>query len=71
MKNNTISVRAYIVNGQVNDILDNDTPKTAIDEYLFPDSGAPVSTLEITVKTNEGQTISLSLSKDKIYAKIE
>lgn len=71
MKNNTISMRANIVNGQINDILNNDTPKTAIDECFFPDSGAPVSSLTITAKTHDGKTITLSLSKDKIHATVE
>ena len=71
MKNNTISVQAYLVNDQINDVLDNESPKTAIDEYFFPDSGAPVSSLIITAKTHDGRTVTLSLSKDKISATIE
>ena len=71
MKNNTISVQAYLINGQLNDVVDNDAPQNAIEEYFFPDSGAPVSSLVITAKTNDGKTVTLSLSKDRISASIE
>ena len=71
MKNNTISVTAYIVTGSTNDILVNSTPHEAIENYLCPDMRPPVQTIVITAKTNDGKTVKLSIGQDRIYADVE
>ncbi|MES1218849.1 MAG: hypothetical protein ABUT20_25310 [Bacteroidota bacterium] len=71
MKNNTISVSAYLVNGSANDILTEASPTQAIEEYLFPDMRPPVENLVITAKTNDGKLVTISIGKKTISASIE
>jgi hypothetical protein len=71
MTNNTISVTVNQVNGNVGDILVNEKPKTAIDNYFYPDSGAPVSSLIIKAKTSDGKIVTLVLTQTNISATVE
>lgn len=70
MTNNTISVTANLINGSAHDILEDVSPKEAIN-YFYPDSGPPVTFFTIKAKTNDGKTVTLSLSESKISATIE
>ena len=71
MKNNTISVRAYLVNGDVNDILENASPKDAIEDYLFPDMRPPVQTIVIDAITDDGKKLNITISPTSITAKLQ
>lgn len=71
MENNTVTAEARLVNGSVNYILQEATPKQAIEEYLFPDCRPPVETLLITVKTDTGQTVTIAIGQKSISAFIE
>jgi hypothetical protein len=71
MTNNTISVTVNLINGTAADVLENVSPKVAINQYFYPDSGAPVTFLTIKAKTNDGKTVTLSLSETNISATIE
>jgi hypothetical protein len=71
MKNNTISVRAYIVTDDINDILENASPKKAIENYLCPDMRPPVQTIVIEAKTHDGKMVTLSITPSSISANIE
>ncbi|HEY5370500.1 MAG TPA: hypothetical protein VIJ75_16065 [Hanamia sp.] len=68
---NTISVRAYLVNGDVNDILENASPKEAIENYLFPDMRPPVQTIVLDAVTAEGKKLNISISPTSITASIQ
>ena len=71
MTNNTISVTVNLINGDQGNVLENVSPKEAINEYFYPDSGPPVTFFTITAKTNDGKTVTLCLSENKISATIE
>lgn len=71
MKNNTISVRAYIVTGGTNDMLEEATPHEAIENYLCPDMRPPVQTIVITAKTHDGKTVTISVGQNSISGSIE
>ena len=64
MKNNTISVNVNYVNGTAQTILDEDSPNEALEKYLFPDSGMPI-TFSIRVKSNDGREVSIVIDKAK------
>jgi hypothetical protein len=61
MDNNSVTVRAYLVNGDVADIVQDANPKQAI-EYFYPDSGAPVRILEFSIIDSNGKQCSVSIS---------
>lgn len=71
MKNNTLSVKAYIVNGDMADILEDATPDEAIENYLCPDMRPPVQTIVIEAKTADGKLVKLSITQKEIYASME
>lgn len=71
MTKNTISVSAHIITGGTNEILINATPHDAIENYLCPDMRPPVETIVIKAKTDEGKTVTISVTQNKIYADIE
>lgn len=52
---NRITVKAYLVNGDIADIITDAKPKEAIDNYFYPDSGAPVKTLFIGFVDDKGK----------------
>ena len=70
MKNNTISVTAFIVTGEVNDILSDSTPHDAIENYFCPDMRPPLETIVIKAKTDEGKTVLLSITQNSIHVKV-
>ena len=61
MDNNSLSLKAYLVNGEVADIVQDANPKQAI-EYFYPDSGAPVRILEFSIIDRDGKQCSVSIS---------
>ena len=71
MKNNTISAKVYLVNGSDIDILEEESPKIAINEYLYPDCNPPVSNYVLKVMTDKGKLVTISISNNYISAKIE
>jgi hypothetical protein len=71
MRKNIISVRAYLVNGDVNDILEEASPKEAIESYLFPDMRPPVQTLVMNAVTSDGKQLSISISPTSITATLQ
>lgn len=71
MTKNTISVTAYIVNGDLNEVLIDASPKEAIDQYFMPDMRPPVQTLVIKAIKNDGKEVSLSISNSSINASIK
>jgi hypothetical protein len=71
MRKNTISVRAYLVNGDINDILVNASPKEAIEDYLFPDMRPPVQTIVIEAITDDGRRLNISISPKSITAELQ
>ena len=70
MSNNQISVRAYLVDGSTLDILEDASPKDAIENYFCPDMRPPVQTIVITTKTDDGKIITLSISPNFINVKV-
>lgn len=71
MNNNTISVVVNQINGSSRDILENDTPKSALNNYFYPDAGAPVSSFVIKAKTSDGKSVTLVITQTDISAIIE
>lgn len=69
--NNTISVIAYIITGDTNEILIDVKPKEAIEKYFMPDMRPPVQTLVIKATTNDGKEVTLSISNSTINASIK
>jgi hypothetical protein len=63
---NTISVSASLINGGYIDVLENATPKEAIEEYFYPDCKPPVSTLTIKAVNESGKTVKISISQSCI-----
>ncbi len=61
MAANRISVKGYLVNGSIAEVLINATPKEAIERYFLPDSGAPVQTLVIDIFDSDGKEHSISI----------
>ena len=61
MVTNTVSVKAYLVNGNVAEVLEDAAPKYAIEQYFYPDSGAPVRSLEIDIVDSKGKQYSISI----------
>lgn len=71
MKNNTFSATVYTVAGTDTTILEEVSPNDAIEQYLCPDMRPPVQTLVIQVKTDDGKLISISITQNKIFGRIE
>jgi hypothetical protein len=67
---NTISVKAYIVDGSINDILEDASPKTALDEYFSPDTRPPVEELVISAFADDGRVVDIYITPKKIRVDI-
>ena len=63
---NTISVKAYLVDGGEMEILNDANPSQAIEQYLLPDTRPPVQTLVFAAYTDEGKLIKLSFTQKSI-----
>jgi hypothetical protein len=63
MTNNTISVIAYLVDGGVINLLENETAKESIEQYFLTDTRPPVDLLSIKVKTNDGKEVTLNIGQ--------
>lgn len=70
MTNNTISVTAYLVNGGLINLLENETAKESIEQYFLPDTRPPVETLSIVAKTDDGKEVTLNIGNG-IYVSIK
>jgi len=70
MKNNSISVRAHLVNGELTEILEEASPREAIESYFVKDNGAPVQELIIKVRTRDGKMVSLYISPSRVEAAV-
>lgn len=68
---NTLSITAYLVNGNEFQLLTQAPPEVALAEYLCPDVHPPVKTLVIEASTVEGKRVKLNISPDGINASIE
>lgn len=71
MNKNTISVMVYLKDNSSNEPLVNSNPKNAIQDYFFPDSGAPVLNVIIKAMTQDGKLITLSITDSLIDGHIE
>ena len=71
MQRNTVSVTAYLVDGGINQILEEANPKDAIEQYLLPDMRPPVQTLVIEAQTDDGKTVVLSISNRNVHASLK
>jgi hypothetical protein len=70
MNRNSVSVRAYLANGDLHEVLEGADPKTAIEDYFMPDTPAPVRELILKVRTQDGQLVSLYISANRIEAAV-
>lgn len=68
MDKNTISVRAYLANGDLHEVLENVSPREALSSYFMPNSPAPVQELILKVRTRDGRLVSLYITPDRIEA---
>jgi hypothetical protein len=68
MDNNSVSVRAYLANGDLHEVLENVSPREALTKYFLPDSPAPVQELIVKVRTRDGRLVSLYITPDRIEA---
>jgi hypothetical protein len=65
MKKNTISVSVNYVNGNYQDVLNCASPKEALDEYLFPDPGMPIS-YSLSATDKAGKFVTIFVNKDEV-----
>lgn len=63
---NIISAQVNLANGQISDLLNNDSPETAIKEWLFPESGAPVLSIVINIISDKGEKYNIGITKNSI-----
>jgi hypothetical protein len=68
---NTITVKAYLVNGDMRDILIDTNPHNAIEEYFLPDTRPPVERLVIEAFSQEGKKVTLSITQKNIFFDVE
>jgi len=66
MNKNTVSVMVYLKYNSSIEMLENSNPKNAIENYFYPDSGAPVLNIIIKAMTQEGKLITLSITDSAI-----
>lgn len=65
MRKNTISVNVSFANGSDQTVLDNVGPKEALDDYLFPDPGMPI-TYSLRATSHDGKSVSVVITKDRV-----
>lgn len=63
---NTVSVTAYFVTGEVNNVLENASPKDAIENYFLPDMRPPVENLLIEAFDKDGKKVTISITQKSI-----
>jgi len=71
MKNNTLTISVNLVNNSSFDLFKDDKPETVLSEYLYPDSGAPISSYNITGKTDDGKYFKLCITNSTIDITID
>lgn len=59
-KANTVSIKAFLVNGDEADYLEDVTAEKAI-EFLVGETGVPVQTLSIRLVDNNGKKYTISI----------
>jgi hypothetical protein len=71
MEKNTISVRAHLISGGVNEMLHEVKPDAAIEEYLCPDMRPPVRCIVINAVTEDNKNVTLTIFQNRISVIIE
>ncbi|HKR06728.1 MAG TPA: hypothetical protein VJY62_18985 [Bacteroidia bacterium] len=66
MYKNRITVTADFVDGSVNDILSDVTPKQAIENYFFPDSRPPVSAIYLSFVDENGKVHKITITQQEV-----
>jgi hypothetical protein len=69
MDNNSVSIRAYLTNGELREVLESGTPAQAL-HHLLPGTSADVQELILKVRTRDGRVVSLYINQQRVEATI-